>query len=208
MTWEGFELLEDFVGQRVTEFALISGERRVLLEQLASDLQNDLSVNSAASVIFICTHNSRRSHMSHLWAQMASIYYRVSGISCFSGGTESTAFYSSAIKALVKAGMKIEQQDKSQNPHYHVQLPGQAVTIDAFSKRYEDPPNPRESFFAVMTCSNADEACPIVYGALSRHVIRYDDPKEYDGTREESLRYEERSSQIAREMLYLFSRLQ
>lgn len=143
--------------------------------------------------------------MGHLWAQLAAAYYEVGGISCFSGGTEATAFNPRAVKALVEAGMKITRLNKQENPVYRAILPGFPKGIDLFSKKYTDPPNPKEGFIAVMTCSDADEACPIVKGASSRHAIRYEDPKAFDDTREESARYRERSQQIAREMFYLFS---
>jgi protein-tyrosine-phosphatase len=143
--------------------------------------------------------------MGHLWAQLAAGYYQIDGISCYSGGTEDTAFNPRAVKALVAAGMDISIASEGNNPLYRIMLPGVDEKINVFSKKYTDPPNPTEDFFAVMTCNDADEACPIVYGALSRHSIQYKDPKESDGTPEESQRYAERSAQIAREMLYLFS---
>ena len=56
-----------------------------------------------------------------------------------------------------------------------------------------------------MTCSRADESCPVVMVADLRVGIPYDDPKAADGTPEESARYDERCKQIATEMFYLFS---
>ena len=115
------------------------------------------------------------------------------------------AFNSSAVEALEISGLQIEQMDESENPEYQVSFPDLDDRISVFSKKYEDPPNPTNNFIAVMTCSDADEACPLVVGASSRHAITYEDPKAYDGTPEEMARYEERSQQIAREMLFLFS---
>jgi hypothetical protein len=36
--------------------------------------------------------------------------------------------------------------------------------------------------------------------------VNYDDPKDFDGTLQEEAKYDERTRQIAREMLYLFSK--
>jgi hypothetical protein len=58
-----------------------------------------------------------------------------------------------------------------------------------------------------MTCSAADKACPIVFGADARIAIPFDDPKAFDGTDQEAAKYDERCRQIAREMLYVFSRV-
>jgi protein-tyrosine-phosphatase len=172
---------------------------------LALRINSDIDKDQFTDLIFICTHNSRRSHMGHLWAQLAASCFGIEGVRCFSGGTEATAFNPRAIQALLNSGMIITQREGGSNPLYGVRLPGMAAEVQVFSKRYSDPPNPVKDFHAVMTCSDADEACPIVAGALSRHAIMYEDPKKYDDTPEESIQYEERSRQIAREMLYLFS---
>ena len=56
-----------------------------------------------------------------------------------------------------------------------------------------------------MTCSQADEACPLVMGCDLRMPIRYEDPKIADDTDQEATLYDERSRQICREMLYMMS---
>ena len=205
MKWEGFELLGDYVLQRKREFNLIPQDRKKQLTRLASVITRDLSQDCSADIIFICTHNSRRSHMAHIWAQFSSAHYDLVGVRCFSGGTEATAFNISAVDALESSGLRIEKMDESENPRYLVRFPLEENGIRVFSKKYEDPPNPTNNFIAVMTCSDADEACPMVEGAASRFSVTYDDPKVFDGTSEEKARYEERSQQIAREMLFLFS---
>ena len=82
-----------------------------------------------------------------------------------------------------------------------------APTVECFSKTYDDPVNPKSDFVAIMTCSQADEACPLLHGAALRVLIRYDDPKVSDGTPEETAVYDARCKQIGSEMLYLFSRV-
>ena len=51
-----------------------------------------------------------------------------------------------------------------------------------------------------MTCSNADQSCPMVEGMAERISLMYNDPKISDGTPQESDAYDERSLQIAAEM--------
>jgi len=207
MKWEGFEDLGRYVGQRKKEFNQITEERKKQLSRLAKALRQDLDLECSADLIFICTHNSRRSHMGQLWAMLAAHTYEIIGIRCFSGGTEATAFNPGAIKALEKAGLEITLLEEDSNPEYLVCFPGAEEGIRVFSKKYEDPPNPTKDFIAVLTCNEADEACPVVTGASSRFSITYEDPKAYDGTPEEESAYEQRSQQIAREMFYLFSRV-
>ena len=58
-----------------------------------------------------------------------------------------------------------------------------------------------------MTCSDADESCPVITGAEYRTTIKYEDPKQFDGTPQAEAGYEERSRQIGTEMLYVFSKV-
>ena len=58
-----------------------------------------------------------------------------------------------------------------------------------------------------MTCSHADGNCPFIAGAEKRIPITYEDPKLFDNTEQQAAKYEERSLQIATEMLYIFSQI-
>ena len=55
-----------------------------------------------------------------------------------------------------------------------------------------------------MTCTNADENCPIISGAEKRIYSPFEDPMIYDNS-SESEKYDERSIQIATEMKYVFN---
>jgi len=198
------EYVDSFEGAIDT---VISKERKELLKEVAAFVDEKNSSEEAANLIFICTHNSRRSHMSQLWAQTAAYHYGFEDVHCYSGGTEATAFNPRAVKALKKAGFNIDQTDMSTNPRYKVSYSKDAEPVMAFSKKYDDDFNPQEDFAAVMTCSQADEACPLVKGASARVAIPYVDPKEADDTPEEEARYDERCRQIAMEMFYLFSQV-
>lgn len=203
MNWEGFEELQKYVELRKAEFDLIPDSRKEKLKLLAGDIRS--GNGNVTNLIFICTHNSRRSHMANLWASLGAALYNSNRIVCYSGGTEATAFNSMAVQAMKDAGFGIHTKIPGANPVYLVSHPGNREGCRAFSKKYTDPPNPVRNFVAVMTCSDADEACPVVLGASSRHAITYDDPKAFEGTSEAKEGYAERCRQIAREMLYTFS---
>lgn len=185
-------------------FDVIPINRNLLLEEFAQYISNKLKEEKEINLTFICTHNSRRSHISQIWAQTAAEYYNIPNIKCYSGGTEAIAFNPRAVKALQKAGFKIEKQDDSDNPVYLVYYSDDKEPVECFSKVYSDEYNPQKDFAAIMTCSDADENCPVVFGAEARFPIRYDDPKEFDGTELEEEKYNERVEQIGREMLLLF----
>jgi len=176
-----------------------------VLKKLAEEIEKEYNSDLRVKLNFICTHNSRRSIMCQLWAQTAAYVHDISNIFCFSGGTEESAFNPRSVKALRKAGFNIEQKDKSENPVYHVSFSESEAYLRIFSKDYNEESNPQEDFIAVMTCSDADESCPVVFGATHKYSVTYKDPKKYDDTPKEEEIYDERTYQIAVEMFYLFS---
>ncbi len=198
--------LDRYLSARTAEFDQISSERKAELEKVAEYIRSRLAKGAAAKLTFICTHNSRRSHLSQIWAQVAAARYGVDGVETFSGGTEATAFNPRAVAALQRCGLKITTKDaSSENPRYQVKNSDDSSPQECYSKVYDAPPNPTTGYGAIMTCSQADDACPLVMGSDLRIAIRYDDPKSADGTDQESQRYDERSRQICREMLYMMS---
>ncbi len=197
--------LENYLANIESEFAKIPKERKKLLAELSEYIKAKSATSKPSNLIFICTHNSRRSHMGQLWAQVAAFHYGVGDVNCYSGGTEATAFNLRSVKALKKAGFQIDQTDTASNPVYFVKYAEGIEPIKGFSKKYDDEFNPQENFAAIMTCSDADEACPIVIGADKRLAIKYEDPKAADDTPLEEERYDERCRQICVEMFYAFS---
>ncbi|MDX2247147.1 MAG: protein-tyrosine-phosphatase [Bacteroidia bacterium] len=192
-----------YIEEAQKDFVSIPEDRKNELQRLAGYIRSRLETNSPANLIFICTHNSRRSHLSHIWAATAASFYEVAdNIFTFSGGTETTAFNPRAVAAVERAGFQVENPG-GDNPHYLIRFSEKYPPIECFSKKYDDSPNPQENFAAVMTCSHADENCPFIPGAEFRQSVAYDDPKEADGTDEETALYDERCLQIATEMFYL-----
>lgn len=199
--------LTQTVNQLVGEFNSIPPERKELLSQLTQLVRSKIHSKQPVKLNFICTHNSRRSHLSQIWAQAAAHYYRVGDVACFSGGTEATAFNPRAVKAMQNAGFSITETKAGNNPVYEVTFSEDAAPVVAFSKKYDDPFNPEKDFAAIMTCSHADQNCPLVLGASMRIALTYDDPKDFDGTPQESQKYEERVHEIGREILFAFSQV-
>jgi arsenate reductase len=198
--------LLNYIGNRASEFEAIPRERKTDLAKIADYIRERLASSEPAKLTFICTHNSRRSHLSQIWAQVAAQYYGLVGVETFSGGTEATAFNPRAVAAMQRCGFKIVADDPAiTNPRYSVSYADSSAPQICVSKAYGDPPNPTQGYCAVMTCSQADDACPLVMGCDLRMPIRYEDPKVADDTKFEAQRYDERSAQICREMLYMMS---
>lgn len=197
--------LAEFVESVESEFESIPSERRDLLSEISQFVEGRIRSGKEARLVFICTHNSRRSHLAQIWAHTAAGIYGVPKVKTYSGGTEATAFNPSAVGAVERAGFLVMTTGDSDNPKYEVRYGQAAPPMVAFSKIYSDRANPHAGFCAVMTCSDADENCPVVHGAETRVAIPYEDPKAFDGTPEEAAKYDERCRQIAREMLWVFS---
>ncbi len=199
--------IEETISSLKFGFKEIDEKRKQKLEEVALYISAQKTNGNEVELTFICTHNSRRSHMSQIWAQTAAAHYGISGISCYSGGTEATSFNPRAVEALKKQGFEIEKTDSENNPVYLVEFSKETNPLKCFSKKYSDEFNPRKNFAALMTCSDADDACPIVFGAEARFSIPYEDPKTFDGTEQETEKYLERARQIGSEMLYMFSKV-
>lgn len=199
--------LQTYAKARVAEFNQIPAERRAELRKLADYVRAQRAAGKPADLLFVCTHNSRRSHISQLWAQAASAYYGVANVRTWSGGTEATNFNVNAVAALERAGFDIRKTSEGSNPLYDVHYTVDGDGYKAFSKKYSDPVNPQDNFAVVMTCANADRSCPNVHGASLRIAAHYDDPKASDGTSRQNATYDDCVRQIAREMLYTFSLL-
>jgi arsenate reductase len=198
--------LQRYLQDAAARFEMIPSDRKADLAKVAGYIRERLSKSEAAKLTFICTHNSRRSHLSQIWAQVAADFYGIRGVETYSGGTEATAFNPRAVAALQRCGLKIVAADPTaENPRYSVYTSDAATPQICFSKVYHEPPNPSQAYCAVMTCAQADEGCPLVMGCELRLPVRYEDPKIADDTEFEAQRYGERSAQICSEMLYMMS---
>lgn len=185
----------------------ISAERKINLQLLAEYIQVKLENEENCRLHFICTHNSRRSHLAQVWAQTFAFYFKLKNVWCYSGGTESTVLFPMIAETLSKAGFEIENNRKENNPIYRIKYAENEPSIKGFSKKINDNSNPKSEFIAIMTCDSANEACPVVSGAEKRISLTFEDPKVFDNTPQQAEKYTERSLQIATELFYVFSQI-
>lgn len=191
----------------VLNFNLIDDQRKAILQPLVVFIQEKINRKEVINLNFICTHNSRRSHLAQIWSQFASAYYNIPNINCYSGGTEETALFPKIVETLENQGFQILKVADSKNPIYAIKYDENSSPIIGFSKKYNDAFNPISNFAAILTCSQADEGCPFISGAEKRIPITYEDPKISDDTTEQTEVYKQRSFQIATEMMYIFSQI-
>jgi len=182
----------------------VSAERQAILRPLVDYIKAKTKSQQPINLTFICTHNSRRSHLGQVWAQVAAAYFGIQNVHSFSGGTEATACNPRTIAAFERAGLKVTKTTESDNPVYEIGFDDFSQPIIVFSKVYDQAPNPNRSFAAIVTCDHAEANCPFIPGAERRLPIMYVDPKVSDDTPEEAATYDARCRQIATEMKWVF----
>ncbi len=184
----------------------VTESRQLVLEPLIQYIQAKRDANEEIVLNFICTHNSRRSQFAQIWAKVAAAHYCFSIVS-LSGGVEVTAFNERAIQSLKRFGFNI-MEGAGKNPNVEVSWSETEMPLVMFSKLFDDEINKFNKFAAVMTCDHADENCPYILGTEQRISVNYRDPKEFDDTKFEQSKYDERSMQIASELFYVFSKIE
>jgi len=132
------------------ELTSIPQERKELLQILIDFIQEKVTNREAVNLNFICTHNSRRSHLSQIWAQVAAANYNIPNVFCYSGGTEATAMFPMVGETLKSQGIVIHKISESTNPIYAVQYNANAHPIICFSKTFDDTFNPTSGFAAII----------------------------------------------------------
>ncbi|MEZ4907611.1 MAG: protein-tyrosine-phosphatase [Saprospiraceae bacterium] len=194
----------------ISEFSeeSITKDRKVVLKPFREYIQRNFDEGNTIRLNFICTHNSRRSILSQIWAQAMAFYFNIPEVYTYSGGTVSTAIPDILIRLLISQGFQIQQLSDSENPIYSVKYSKDENPIICFSKEYYNKFNPETDFLALMTCNNADKECPVVSGAIGRISVQYEDPKQFDGSDDEVKKYHEISLEIANEMWYVFKNIE
>ena len=112
-------------------------------------------------VLFLCTHNSARS-------QMAEGLLQVLGgdrFEAFSAGTEATQVRPLAVRAMAELGIDISGQESKTLERYLDQPFDQVITV----------------------CDQANEACPVFFGARERLHWSFPDPSQATGSEDEQL---------------------
>ncbi len=201
--------VQAYLDARAAEADQIPPERRAELDRLADYVRSQRQTGAPVRLLFVCTHNSRRSHLAQVWAEVIGRRLGLD-VASYSAGTEATAFNARAVAALGRAGLTVREQpaEATGGPRYTLTYGEGLHTAPLYSKRMPDgvPEGEGAPFGAVMVCGEADKACPVVPNASFRIALPYDDPKAADGTPEEAATYDARCAQIARELHYALSR--
>lgn len=185
----------------------IPKNRRDTIQPLVNFIQKKVDQQEKIRLTFICTHNSRRSHLAQVWAQTMAYYFRIEAVFCYSGGTIATALFPTVIQTLSEMGFSIHKLTHGKNPIYNIKYAVNEPSIISFSKEWHNEFNPKNEFAAILTCSQADEDCPNIWGAEKRISLPFEDPKTYDNHPRKILKYKAINIEIASELYYVFSKI-
>ena len=125
--------LKDYISGLTLDFDSIPEERKHSLQDIANFITKDLNEKGVVKLNFICTHNSRRSHLAQIWTQTAAFQFEIDGVETYSGGTEATAFNPRAVASIERAGFDIKNPG-GDNPRIGVRFNDEADAMICFSR--------------------------------------------------------------------------
>ncbi len=186
-----------------SDWTKIGPERKARLQGIA-DVVFKCSVIQEVGVLFVCTHNSRRSQIAEFMLRVALARYGLQNIDVMSAGTIAAALHLNVIKALRTFDVDIRYElPWGTNPFYYLRW----KNIDApcppmYAKTIMQLPT-FAPLIAIMVCDDADRNCPSISGARYRFSLPYKDPKWADNTDDEQTIYIQKIREIGTQMHYI-----
>lgn len=176
----------------------ISQERK----QEISDLALQIKKSGVQTLVFVCTHNSRRSQFTQFFAWFYKCQFDLSYL-ILSAGTEKTACYIETAKAIEGLGFESQEELVGDQITYNFKCENHKLKLS--SKTIHEIKE--DAYFAIMTCGDAEENCPYIPEAKGRGALKYKDPKWSDGSDKVKEVYQSTAVQIAAEIKLLMSYL-
>lgn len=170
------------------------------IERYAREIAQHIKESGSANIVYVCTHNSRRSQFAQFWSAYHTDALKLP-ITSYSAGTERTACHSNVLEVLRLEGFSITSEEAN-----HKVMLNHKSFVELSSKTLDSDDLPEE-YFAIMTCSDADENCPYIPDALDRFRLTFKDPKWSDNSAEAIQVYQETSKQISTDINYLLEHI-
>ncbi len=162
------------------------------LDEIVSEINAGLAKTD--NIVFLCTHNSRRSQLCQIWGSILSKIYKID-LNFHSAGSEKTEVHKNIFYCLSNAGVKVGDN----KIHF------EDLTINLRSKRLGEIK--AKKFIAIMTCSDAEKSCPTDPRSIKNIKIIYEDPKIFDNSEREKEEYYKTSKSIAEDLNYIIKKL-
>ena len=198
-----FSDIHKFCDKMHASFDSITIDRKKILNDVSSKINTYNKSDKELNLLFVCTHNSRRSQLAQVFAHLAIKYFGHLNLNSFSCGSEQTTIHENTILALESIGFRIQKKKSNKTNFYF----SDNLFVECFSKTFLHDSLPKNQIISLMTCDDADKNCPLITGSLSRISLPYNDPKLYDDSLECREEYKKTSIQIAQEIFYIFSKV-
>ena len=169
-----------------------SEKEKKIIYNVINKLNNNIKV--CRDIVFICTHNSRRSIFCEVWANILANKY-LKNINFYSAGTERTSIHNEVIKSFSRLGIKTKENT--------IQIGETSIILK--SKILKELK--LDSFISIFTCGEAEESCPIDRRSQINIPLLFDDPKRYDGLKNERIEYDKTCSLIAKKLNFIIKRI-
>ncbi|MBC8111544.1 MAG: hypothetical protein H7Y04_10830, partial [Verrucomicrobia bacterium] len=199
--------LHEYVAEitsKLRDAGLIPSYRRLILHDIATYVINNFLENQFSNLLFVCTHNSRRSQLCQVWGQIAAFHYDLPLVKCFSGGLETENVSEKILQTLEHAGFHVDNPETQNvyNPQHKVYYSTEFDYISLFSKPYNDAGNPKNNFCTVMNCTPSGEKYQQIDGSKLNVSLIYQNPKDNDDKPDETQVYKQISYKVSLEMFY------
>ncbi len=195
--------LKKYINNIISTLENNSNDRKSLLLSISKYIRKKSINKNKVNLLFVCTHNSRRSQLAQVWSYVSSRYYKLNNIMTFSGGTEVSKFNLNAIDSLKRAGLEVKKNNEREKIFYLIKSSKDDSGLRCFSKKYNSDYNPNKNFISIITCSEADKECPVVKGADKKIFIPYKDPRFSEGSVLKKRIYDQCCFNIAQEMFFI-----
>lgn len=188
-------------------FNSFSKKRLKILDQLMVYLKELVAKKLELNVIFVCTHNSRRSQFAQFWLDTFLHNFGIENYNIFSAGTVETEVHKNVISVIEHYGFTVTKDSEINNKKYKIAL-GKGYEINLFSKEITSVLEAGlGSFVLIFVCDSAYENCPFVIENQKHFSLTFEDPGRYDEDLNALEYYQKCAYKIAAEMHYLASGL-
>ena len=178
--------------------------RKAILSEVADTIVQYIVAGTPLNVLFVCTHNSRRSQAAQLWLGTCLYLHNIENIEVYSAGAVATAFNYRMVDAARRMGFKVNLQRTDEEEKYRVDSPFHPVFSQTFfSKTIDDQSLPTENVLVLHTCTDAEASCPVIHGATHTYSLPFRDPSRFDGHPHQDKLYEATFRHIGSEMMFL-----
>lgn len=195
--------IQKYCERRLAELDWIDETRKQELAKLTAYIRYKES--DPIHLVFIDNDNARGSLFAQVWAKVAARYFGLEHVETYSAGNNATEIAGNFVYTLLSLQFDLFVEGDEVNSRHFFVFDNRKNACICFAKPIDHYSIPLENFGTIDT--NPTRMNIILAGSELQVHFPYTDPQTSDGTSEAQQNYRQFSNEIAREMLYLFSRL-